>query len=302
MLLNKQHKSILIGCDDISTLSLIIQHIGGGNNQGDWLDYSVNTASRSSDLITAIKSTDPVLVILGFRQNQEILNDILFFTESKQRVIFCFTSKYETKGVSWASAVRVFTYPLALATYENSIGQRIKSVLAITEEKESDKTTMVSGFNGTSANRMSKNLSRYVLELDQKKAMLERIKQRIKEIYPHVREEVRRELQSVVNMIKASNPGENYWEDFKRYFENINPDFIDFLSKEHPSLTAKDLKYCCYLKMNMSNNDITQLLGINQESVRTHKYRLKKKLALSKTDSLETYLKSFHPQLEKSAS
>ena len=104
---------------------------------------------------------------------------------------------------------------------------------------------------------------------------------------------VRNELQSLLNMIKTVEPGEKYWEDFKKYFENVNPKFIDLLTKKHPSLTPKDLKYCCYLKMNMSNNDITRILGINQESVRTHKYRLKKKMDVSRNTPLETYLKSF---------
>jgi DNA-binding CsgD family transcriptional regulator len=44
--------------------------------------------------------------------------------------------------------------------------------------------------------------------------------------------------------------------------------------------------------MNMTNDDIRNLLGINQESVRTHKYRLKKKMALSKEQDLLNYLRS----------
>ena len=44
--------------------------------------------------------------------------------------------------------------------------------------------------------------------------------------------------------------------------------------------------------MNMSNDDIRNLLGINQESVRTHKYRLKRKLDLPKEMDLGVYLKS----------
>ena len=39
-------------------------------------------------------------------------------------------------------------------------------------------------------------------------------------------------------------------------------------------------------------NEIRNILGINQESVRTHKYRLKKKMALSKSQDLSHYLKS----------
>jgi DNA-binding CsgD family transcriptional regulator len=43
----------------------------------------------------------------------------------------------------------------------------------------------------------------------------------------------------------------------------------------------------------MSNEDICKLLGINQESVRTHKYRLKRKLTLSKEENLQNFLQAF---------
>ncbi len=43
----------------------------------------------------------------------------------------------------------------------------------------------------------------------------------------------------------------------------------------------------------MSNEDIRFILGINQESVRTHKYRLKKKMVLDKDQDLRMYIQSF---------
>ena len=42
----------------------------------------------------------------------------------------------------------------------------------------------------------------------------------------------------------------------------------------------------------MSNDDIKNILGINQESVRTHKYRLKRKMSLPNELDLSTYLRS----------
>ena len=98
---------------------------------------------------------------------------------------------------------------------------------------------------------------------------------------------------SIVNTIKMSRNDRKHWDDFKHYFEDINPSFLKHLSTKFPCLTAKDLKYCCYLKMNMSNEDIRLILGINQESVRTHKYRLKKKMVLAKHQDLRNYLQTF---------
>jgi len=130
------------------------------------------------------------------------------------------------------------------------------------------------------------------MELDQKVEVLMKVKDRIADLYPRVDDPTRTELTSIVNSIRQSANDNKLWEDFKLYFEKTNPDFLYLLVQRHPGLTPKDLKYCCYLKMNMANDDIRTLLGINQESVRTHKYRLKKKLVLPKEQDLRSYLRS----------
>ena len=137
------------------------------------------------------------------------------------------------------------------------------------------------------------SLARYTLELDQKRDMLNKIRERIKEVCIETDLTTRSKLMSLLNTIKISTDDKSHWEDFKMYFEDINPDFVRKLSDQYPNLTSKDIKYCCYLKMNMSNEDIRNLLGINQESVRTHKYRLKRKLTLSKDQDLRLFLHAF---------
>lgn len=254
---------------------------------------AINTASRAIDLFNAIKREAPTLIILCFQKNQDILMEIQAMQLVKKPSVFCFTNSNESEEIQWEALENVFSYPLNLARREKSIGQRIGSILKIVNATARHRNVIEPIEKGPDNFIMSKNLSRYVMELDQKKVILKRIKNRINDICPKVGDSVRNELQSLLNMIKTVEPGEKYWEDFKKYFENVNPKFIDLLTKKHPSLTPKDLKYCCYLKMNMSNNDITRILGINQESVRTHKYRLKKKMDVSRNTPLETYLKSF---------
>ena len=82
------------------------------------------------------------------------------------------------------------------------------------------------------------------------------------------------------------------WNDFKVFYEEADPNFLLALGAKYPFLTPVDLKYCCYLKMNMTNDDIRQVFGISLESVRTHKHRLKKKLALSKDTDLNLFLRT----------
>ncbi|MFT5890099.1 MAG: DNA-binding CsgD family transcriptional regulator, partial [Dokdonia sp.] len=189
----------------------------------------------------------------------------------------------------------VFTQSYESAIRDHLLRNNVKSILSLTHKLKrsiaissvTHKTPQASFLN------QNKNLARYIMELDQKAITLSRIKERIQGLYPDVAHPIRAKLMSIVNTIKVNIKDTKHWEDFKMYFENMNPQFLKDLSRKYPCLTNKDLKYCCYLKMNMSNEDITHVLGINQESVRTHKYRLKKKMTLSKNQDLRLFLRSF---------
>jgi DNA-binding CsgD family transcriptional regulator len=176
----------------------------------------------------------------------------------------------------------VFTFPLSQVRNAGYLNSQINSILRLGDGQPLHQP----------AQTPSPNLSRYVLELDHKKEVLNKVKDRIAGLFPKVDDPTRGELLSIVNAIKLSANNKELWDDFKRLFEETDPGFLLTLAAKYPFLTPVDLKYCCYLKMNMSNDDIRNIFGISLESVRTHKYRLKKKLALSKNIDLRAYLRS----------
>ncbi len=277
-------KNIVIGCDTTSSLVTIINCLQGISG------IEIATATRTSDLIGLIKSSNPVLIIIQFRNNQLVLNTITSYMLSPRSAILCLTNSYENENLIWGEQWAVFSMVSSLQQQGGHLAKRVRSILLLS--KNAEQPNHAKGHRGLPMGRDTdlKNLSRFALELDQKRATLEKIKVCIKDICSEVEDPIRRKLVGIVNAIKTSTTDKSHWEDFKIYFEHINPKFLEHLTHEHPTLTPKDLKYCCYVKMNMSNNDITTLLGINQESVRTHKYRLKKKLSLSKEESLRSYI------------
>jgi len=66
--------------------------------------------------------------------------------------------------------------------------------------------------------------------------------------------------------------------------------FESNLLKKFPHLTANDLKMCSLLRQNHSSKEIAQELNITPGSVNTSRYRLRKKLSLSKHTDLVVYL------------
>ena len=280
------HENILIGSDTSASLVSILKSLQEVDQ------FSFITTTRTSDMIQLCNSVNPILIILSFRDNQSAINSLVNFSRNFTIPILCLTQQNEYRKLQSPDTNVIFTQSYDHGIKLNNLGINVRSIVQMTQKKSQSISQTATQYS-PQANKQLKDLTRYTLELDQKKAVLDKIKERIKHLYAEVDPATKAQLMSIVNTIKIARNDRKHWDDFKRYFENINPNFLKKLSAKFPCLTAKDLKYCCYLKMNMSNEDIRQILGINQESVRTHKYRLKKKMVLTKEQDLRNYIQTF---------
>ena len=84
------------------------------------------------------------------------------------------------------------------------------------------------------------------------------------------------------------------WEIFEYNFNQVHEKFFNKLKAKHPKISHKDLKLSAYIKMNLTTKEIAPLMNISTRGVETHRYRLKRRLNLSKDDSLTDYLNSFN--------
>lgn len=82
-------------------------------------------------------------------------------------------------------------------------------------------------------------------------------------------------------------------EDFRVYFDEVHPDFLKKLSDAYPSLSKNDLRICAYLHLGMSTKEIAALTYREIRSVESSRNRLRKKLGLSASESLQDFLKRF---------
>jgi len=77
---------------------------------------------------------------------------------------------------------------------------------------------------------------------------------------------------------------------FKTYFEEVHNDFISRLKEKHSGLTPREIHLSAYIRMNLSSKEIASLLNITYRGVEISRYRLRKKLELSREVSLSSYL------------
>ena len=82
------------------------------------------------------------------------------------------------------------------------------------------------------------------------------------------------------------------WEFFVKAFNNTDKGFLEKLKKSHPNLTSNDIRFCVYLRLNLSSKEIADLLNITVKSVETKRYRLRKRLNLPHKENLMHYVLS----------
>ncbi len=84
----------------------------------------------------------------------------------------------------------------------------------------------------------------------------------------------------------------NLWDSFNKRFLELNNEFFTALKEKHDNLSGSEQKLCSLIRLKLDNNEIAQILNISLHGVHTSRYRLRKKINLSKTDSLDDYITS----------
>ncbi|MGB3798227.1 MAG: hypothetical protein WA952_00350, partial [Lewinella sp.] len=80
---------------------------------------------------------------------------------------------------------------------------------------------------------------------------------------------------------------------FQLVFDEGYRAFIERLRQTHPELTTHECRLCCFLRMDLANQEIASIQNVTLSAVEQAKYRLKKKLDLPRDQGLNDYVRSF---------
>jgi tetratricopeptide (TPR) repeat protein len=138
-------------------------------------------------------------------------------------------------------------------------------------------------------NFKSRELASYTINFVQKSELMEELKRNLQSITPNDSETTKK-IAGIHKIVENSYQVDKEWEDFKLQFENVHADFFKQLKRRCPELTNGDLKLCALLKLNMNMKEAAKILGISPESVKTARYRLRKKFNLAQDDNLVDFI------------
>lgn len=99
-------------------------------------------------------------------------------------------------------------------------------------------------------------------------------------------------VEQVNAVIGDSLRNDDEWQRFKLHFDSVHPEFFIKLKAKCSELTENDLRLCAYIRIGMRAKQIAEMLSVSPDSVNSNRYRLRKKLEISKGESLDDFIRN----------
>ncbi|MDQ6479974.1 tetratricopeptide repeat protein [Dyadobacter sp. LHD-138] len=138
----------------------------------------------------------------------------------------------------------------------------------------------------------TKELTSYTLHVIRKNQLLENLQGQLEALVKEEKRDQKKQIKQLSEQISEGLNDDQHWEEFRGIFEQVHQSFFDRLQQQSDSLTSNDLRLIALIKMNLTSQDISTLLGVSQDSLRVMRHRLRKKLNLPQGENLSTYIQS----------
>jgi DNA-binding CsgD family transcriptional regulator len=145
--------------------------------------------------------------------------------------------------------------------------------------------------NKTELESRTKELASIAMQITYKNELLTQIRQKLSKVSSKmIHLESKHQVDSLIKTLEKDIMGQDEWDKFEVHFDQVHEDFMKKLRNNYPELTPKDLRLCAYLRMNLSSKEIAPLLNISIRGVEISRYRLRKKLYLSRDANLTDFM------------
>lgn len=133
----------------------------------------------------------------------------------------------------------------------------------------------------------NRKLSAKALYLSGRNEMIEEIIDTLSGL-PEVAENIT--LKRNIKNLKEHLKTDSEWDNFIVHFEEVNQGLLSTLKEKHPNLSSNDIRFICYVYMNLSLKEIGTIFNITQEACRKRKERIFRKMQIDKDISFYEYL------------
>ncbi len=143
----------------------------------------------------------------------------------------------------------------------------------------------------------NKQLTSYTFNFQQKNEIINKIQNIVKHLDQVSSLEEKKLIQELKKLAEENLSIDKNWENFRNYFEETKIGFHAKLKLKHENLKANDLKICSLIRLNLNIKETASILGISPGSLKTARYRLRKKLELNPKQEIIDYLISLEKEM-----
>ena len=137
----------------------------------------------------------------------------------------------------------------------------------------------------------NKELANQTMSIIQKNQFLAKIKDELQRLRKKGDEEIQKnKLNTLLKKIDKEIDNKQQNHVFETYFDEVHNEFFTSLKSKYPQISPREMRLCAYIRMDLTSKEIAVLLNITERGVEIGRYRLRKKLELSRDTNLSTFL------------
>ena len=179
-----------------------------------------------------------------------------------------------------------------IANYYNSknqalINEKRKTVIELSNTIKEKNELKINKNNELNKNFNIKSRTLKSLYNIKEKNILNSIQVDLKQIKDNSAKD-KEQITHLLDKIDNYNYQGSSWKDFELLFIQSHEGFMHRLKMASSKLTAKQIRFCMFIKMGMDSYDICNLLNVSNRAVEQQRYRIKKELRIS--ENLDDYI------------
>jgi len=207
---------------------------------------------------------------------REYQDEIKAKTEKQEKQLYLFTGAILVVLIISFAIYRGLRHKIARQVQEKIIADKQQQIIALELE----------GLKNNVAEK-NRKLSAKALYLSGRNELIEEVMNALSAI-PEVKSN--KQVVDYMRTLKGYIRSDDEWDDFTAYFEQANPDFLKKLTAKHPQLNSADIRFICYVLMNLDIREISTIFNITINAATKRKRRIKEKMGIDREDSLYEYL------------
>ena len=216
--------------------------------------------------------------------------NIQYQTAKKERKVAELESQNERergiRNMLIIGAVSTFLIAALLVFYLIQKRKRDKLIAELKFQKMSDEVTA-----------KNKEIASYTMSFLQKNQLMDELKEQINELKKVSDVSTNKELTRINKIVDNTFKSDEEWKTFQVTFDQMHDGFFKDLKQAFPDISNAELKLCALLRLNMNLKESAKILGIAVDSVKTARYRLRKKLGLKTEENLVDFLIQFENRM-----